>query len=40
VRFARSVDRRGRVVGGPSAVPPAAAIASLPWSPRRVIWHG
>jgi hypothetical protein len=37
VRFARLMQRRGRVLGGPSARAASGGNLSLPWLPRRVV---
>jgi hypothetical protein len=39
VRFARLIRRRGRVLADLRSAPSSAAISSLPWLPRSVIWH-
>jgi hypothetical protein len=38
-RFARLIDRRGRVLGGPPARAAFGGNLSLPWLLRRVVWH-
>jgi hypothetical protein len=39
VRFARLIQRRGCVLGGPAGCAAPAAISSRPWLPRRVVPH-